>query len=131
MRSMRAGICIALLLVAPVVAAALVLLVSHRGESTGGAAEEVEAAVELLDRNVPATIDVHQPDRPIVGLILSYLRLADDDLATIAELPKLRSLQIGYNQFLTNACLRRLKKATSLRSLSAPWGGRRMPDSPN
>jgi hypothetical protein len=121
MRSMRGGLCIALLLIAPVVGAGIciaLLLVAP----VVGAAEEVETIVKLLDRSVPATIDVGQPDRPIVSLDLYNLRLANDDLATIAALPKLRTLHIGYNQFLTSACLKRLKKATSLRSLSVPWG---------
>jgi Leucine-rich repeat (LRR) protein len=91
----------------------LVLLAS----SVFGRADEVNSKKELLGRSVKVVLDTKLPGNPIVGMDLSKCRITDKELKQLMAFKELRTLNLSWNQFLTDAGLKELTKLQNLQSL--------------
>src|SRR5258708_29019073 len=84
-------------------------------------ADEDTKPTEMLGRIVPVAVDTKRPERPVIGVDLSHSRITDEELKHLKEFKDLRTLNLSWNQFLTEAGLKELKELKSLQTLDLSY----------
>src|SRR5262245_46803664 len=94
------------------------LLVTPALPAQGADPKEEAAAAALKKVGGTVQTDNASPGKPVVGVLLSYSKATDDDLAHLKAFPKLRTLNLYNAQSISDDGLKHLEELTGLEELN-------------